>query len=251
MLPDWLPPLLLSPFIGSFLGVLVRRLPHGLPVALDRSRCEACGRALGAKDMVPVASFLILRGRCSGCRARIAPMHLGVELAAIGVALWAALAERDPARLWLACGLGWTLLALAWIDWDHLRLPDALTLPLLLAGLAAALLLDPESAPEHAAAAALGYLALRGLAAAYRALRGREGLGAGDAKLLAAAGAWVGVAALPTVVLGAALFGIGLALAIRLSGRAMNRATPVPFGPGLCAALWLAWLYGAGAAARL
>ncbi len=251
MLPYWLPPLLLSPFIGSFLGVLVRRLPHGLPTARDRSRCEACGRVLNAKDMVPVASFLILRGRCSGCRARIAPMHLGIELAAIGVALWAALAEQDPARLWLACGLGWTLLALAWIDWGHLRLPDALTLPLLLAGLGAALLLDSNSAPEHAAAAALGYLALRGLAAAYRALRGREGLGAGDAKLLAAAGAWVGVAALPTVVLGAALFGIGLALAAYLRGHAVSRATPVPFGPGLCAALWLAWLYGAGAAARL
>ena len=256
MLPDWLPlarlaPLLLSPFIGSFLGVLVRRLPRGLPIALARSRCEACGRTLEAQDMVPVASFLILRGRCRGCRARIAPMHLGIEIAAIGVAFWAALAEPDPARLWLACGLGWTLLALAWIDWDHLRLPDALTLPLVVAGLGAALLLDPGAAPEHAAAAALGYLALRGLAVGYRALRGREGLGAGDAKLLAAAGAWVGVAALPTVVLGAALFGIGLAVATRLRGHAVSRATPVPFGPGLCAALWLAWLYGADAMTRL
>ena len=251
VLPYWLAPLLLSPFIGSFLGVLVRRLPHGLPVALDRSRCETCGRVLDAQDMVPVASFLILRGRCSGCRARIAPMHLGVELAAIGVALWAALVEQDPARLWLACGLGWTLLALAWIDWGHLRLPDVLTLPLVVAGLGAALLLDPGAAPEHAAAAALGYLALRGLAVAYRALRGREGLGAGDAKLLAAAGAWVGVEALPAVVLGAALFGIGVAVAARLRGRTVSRATPIPFGPGLCAALWLAWLYGVGPVMRL
>ncbi len=255
VLPDWLPPLLLSPFIGSFLGVLVRRLPRGLPVALARSRCEACGRTLDARDMVPIASFLILRGRCRGCRVRIAPMHLGIELAAMGVALWAVLAltktEADSVRLWLACGLGWTLLALAWIDWDHLRLPDVLTLPLVVAGLGATLLLDPGAAPEHAAAAALGYLALRGLAVGYRALRGRDGLGAGDAKLLAAAGAWVGVEALPAVVLGAALFGIGLALAGRLRGRAVSRATPIPFGPGLCAALWLAWLYGVGPVMRL
>lgn len=243
-LPGWLLPLLLSPIAGSFLGVLVRRLPRNLPVAFDRSRCEACGQALTARDLVPVVSYVALRGGCRRCRAPIAPMHLGIELAAIGIALWEALAEADPARLWLGCLLGWTLLALAWIDWEHFRLPDALTLPLLLAGLGATLLLDPEAAPEHAAAAALGYLVLRGLALAYRALRGREGMGAGDAKLLAAAGAWVGMAALPTVVLGAALLGIGLALAARLRGQAVTRTTPVPFGPGLCAALWLAWLYG-------
>lgn len=244
VLPGWLLALLLSPIAGSFLGVLVRRLPRGGPVALARSQCETCGRTLAARDLVPVASYLVLRGRCRVCRAPIAPMHLGVELAAIGVALWAALVETGPARLWLTCLLGWTLLALAWIDWRHFRLPDALTLPLLLAGLGAALLLDPDAAPEHAAAAALGYLALRGLALGYRVLRGREGLGAGDAKLLAAAGAWLGLEALPAVVLGAAILGIGVALVARLRGQVVTRETPVPFGPGLCAALWLAWLYG-------
>jgi len=243
MLPGWLP-LLLSPIVGSFLGVLVRRLPRGLPVVLDRSRCEACGRTLTPRDLVPVLSYLVLQGRCRRCRAPIPRGHLGVELAATGIAAWAALAEASPARLWLTCVLGWALVALAWIDWEHFRLPDALTLPLLLAGLGAAWLLDPYSAPEHAAAAALGYLALRGLALAYRALRGREGLGAGDAKLLAAAGAWVGLEALPVVVLVAALLGIGLALVARLRGQAVTRETAIPFGPGLCAALWLAWLYG-------
>ena len=244
MLPYWLAPLVLAPFAGSFLGVLVRRLPRGEDVVLDRSRCEACGLALGARDMVPVVSYLALGGRCRRCRAPIAPMHLGVELAAPGIALWAALAAPGPARLWLSCGLGWTLLALAWVDWEHFRLPDALTLPLVLAGLGATWLLDPGAMPEHAAAAALGYLAFRGIALGYRALRGRDGMGAGDAKLLAAAGAWVGAAALPGVVLGAALAGLGLALALRLSGRRVTRATAVPFGPPLCAALWLTWLYG-------
>ena len=244
MLPYWLAPLLLAPFVGSFLGVVIRRLPRGLPVALDRSRCEACGRTLAVRELVPIMSYVWQGGRCRACRARIAPMHLGVELAAIGLALWAALAA-DPPLLWPSCALCWTLLALAWIDWDHMRLPDALTLPLLVAGLAVTYWLDPAAAGEHAAAAALGYLALRGLAVAYRALRGREGLGAGDAKLLAAAGAWVGIAALPHIVLGGALLGILLALALRLRGHAVTRATAVPFGPGLCAALWLAWLYEA------
>lgn len=244
--PGWLLPVILSPIAGSFVGVLVRRLPRGLPVVLDRSRCEACGRALAPRDLVPVVSFLLLRGRCRRCRAGIPHAHLGVELAAIGVAAWAALAEPDPARLWLTCLLGWTLLALAWIDWEHFRLPDALTLPLVLAGLGAAWLLDPDAVTEHAAAATLGYLALRGLALGYRALRGRDGLGEGDAKLLAAAGAWVGLEGLPSVVLGAALLGIGLAGAARLRGQAVTRETPIPFGPGLCAALWVIWLRGGG-----
>lgn len=172
-------------------------------------------------------------------------MHLAVELAAAGVALWAVLAVPDPARLWPACAFGWTLLALAWIDWEHLRLPDALTLPLLLAGLGVTWLLDADAAPEHAAAAALAYLALRGLALGYRRLRGREGIGAGDAKLLAAAGAWVGIAALPWVVLAAALLTLAAVSIMRVRG-SVTRTTPVPFGPGLCAATWLAWLHGAG-----
>lgn len=243
MPPQWLP-LLVAPFAGSTLGVLIRRLPRGEPVALDRSRCETCRRALGVWDLVPVASFLALRGRCRHCGAAIAPAHLAIELAATAVAAWAILAAADPARLWLSCLLGWILLALAWIDWEHMRLPDALTLPLLLLGLAAAALLDPPAMADHAAAAALGYLALRGLALGYKRVRGREGLGGGDAKLLAAAGAWTGLQALPTIVFEAALFGLILALAERWRGRALSAATALPFGPGLCAALWLTWLYG-------
>lgn len=247
-MPPWLGPLLASPFAGSLLGVIVRRLPRGLPVALDRSRCESCGRALAPRDLVPIASYLLLRGRCRRCRARIAPAHLGAELAAVAIALATALAQPSvgggTAWPWLTCLLGWTLLALAWIDWEHLRLPDPLTLPLVLAGLGATWLLDPGAVTAHAAAAALGYLALRGLALAYRALRGREGLGAGDAKLLAAAGAWIGLDALPFTVLGAALAGIALALALRLLGGTVTRETPLPFGPPLCAALWLTWLCG-------
>ncbi len=247
--PDWLLPVLASPFVGSFLGVVVRRLPLGRPVVLDRSCCEGCGRVLGARELVPVLSYLVQRGRCRGCGAGIAAAHLQIELAAVGVAVVAAAAGAvqgvdDPVRLWLSCGLGWALLVLAWIDWDNLRLPDALTLPLLVAGLGAALLLDPDRAPEHAAAAALGYLAFWLLARSYHALRGRDGLGGGDAKLLAAGGAWIGLEHLPLVVGAAALLGLLLAALQRWRGEAVGATTALPFGPGLCAAIWLGWLLG-------
>ena len=240
----WFGPLVLAPFIGSFLGVLVRRLPREEPVILARSACEACGRRLGPRDLVPLASYLMLRGRCRGCGASVPAFHPAIELAAFGVALWAGLVESEAARLWAGCALGWALLTLAWIDWEHLWLPDVLTLPLVPLGLWTTWLLEPRLLAEHAAAAALGYLAFRGLATAYRALRGCEGLGQGDAKLLAVAGAWLGLEALPLVVLMASLVGLGIAALQRLRNRVVTAATPVPFGPGLSLAIWLLWLHG-------
>lgn len=241
---DGLLPLLLSPFIGSFLGVVVRRLPLGLPITLARSACEGCGRTLPPQDLVPLLSFAVLRGRCRFCRAGIARFHVWIELAAIAVAAWAALVTPDSASLWANCALGWWLLALAWIDWDHLRLPDVLTLPLLVLGLVATWwLADPDTAANHALAAAAGYLAFRGVALAYRMLRRREGLGQGDAKLLAASGAWVGLAGLPSVVLGAALIAVAATLMQRLFQR-QAADTPIPFGPYLALATWLVRLYG-------
>lgn len=240
--PDWLFPLILAPFIGSFAALLIRRLPTGQPVALARSCCETCGHALGPRELVPLISFAALRGHCRWCHARISAMHPTVELACLGIAAWAVLAEPEPLRAWLGCGLGWALLTLAWIDWEHMLLPDALTLPLVLAGLGATWLLDPASVTGHAMAAATGYLAFRGIELAYRRLRGRDGLGQGDAKLLAAAGAWVGLAALPTVVLLAALAGLTIAAALHGAGRAMQAGSAIPFGPALCAALWAVWL---------
>jgi leader peptidase (prepilin peptidase)/N-methyltransferase len=238
----WLAPLVAAPFAGSFLGVLIRRLPSGRAVALARSACESCNTPLAAIDMIPLASFLAQRGRCRRCGARIAPMHLAVELAAFGVALWAACVLPDAGAIWLGCLLGWTLLAAGWIDWEHMILPDMLTLPLVVAGLAATWLLEPEALAAHAIAAIAGYVSFRALAIVYRALRGRDGLGEGDAKLLAAAGAWTG-AALPLVVFVAALAGLCLALAGAVRGQRIGAATAVPFGPPLALALWLVWLY--------
>ena len=237
---DGLLPLLLSPFVGSFLGVVVRRLPLGRPVALARSACEACGRALWARDMVPLVSFVMLRGHCRFCRAGIAPFHLWIELAAVAVAggaLWAR-PGAGAGPLWADCVLGWWLLALGWIDGEHLRLPDMLTLPLVVAGLVATWVLEPEGVGDHAVAAAVAYLAFRGIAGGYRALRGRDGLGQGDAKLLAASGAWVGVAGLPHVVLGAAVAALAVTLGGWAFGRRVAGDVPVPFGPYLALATW-------------
>ncbi len=235
--------LVVAPFIGSFVGVIVRRLPAGRPIAWGRSQCETCGHILSPRDLVPILSFLWLRGRCRSCAARIAPDHLGLELAAIAVAASAAWGEPDAATLWADCGLGWTLLALACIDWTHLRLPDVLTLPLLLAGLAATAALDPVAAPDHAAAAAIGYIAMRLLAVGYRLWRGRDGLGGGDAKMLAASGAWVGLAGLGPLILVAALAAIAVT-ALR-AGR-LRANTVVPFGTFLALGTWLVRLYFQG-----
>jgi leader peptidase (prepilin peptidase)/N-methyltransferase len=233
-----------APFIGSFAGVLIRRLPEGQPVFLTRSCCENCGARLRAAELVPLASYMLQRGKCRRCGVAIDPFHPAVEIAAIGVALWAILAETEPSRLWADCLLGWTLLTLGWIDWRCMRLPDVLTLPLLSLGLLVTLLTQPADMTGHAAGAAAGYLALRGVAWCYRILRGREGIGAGDAKLLAAAGAWLGLASLPFVVLLAALLGIAAAAVLALTGRNVRADTALPFGPCLALAFWLLWLHG-------
>jgi leader peptidase (prepilin peptidase)/N-methyltransferase len=237
-------PVLAAPFIGSFLGVLIARLPVGLPVALARSRCEACQLVLGPFDLVPLVSYAALRGRCRGCRAPIGGQHLAIELAALGVALWALTAEADPVRLWIDCGLGWALLALAWIDWRHFRLPDVLTLPLLLGGLAVTWLEAPEDLTDHAVGAAVAYLGFRVLAWSYRAIRGRDGLGQGDAKLLAAGGAWLGWRALADVILIAAVCGIVVALLTAVRRGRLDGGARIPFGPCLGFSVWVVWLYG-------
>jgi leader peptidase (prepilin peptidase) / N-methyltransferase len=243
-MPADLWPIVAAPFVGSFLGVLICDLPAGRLVGIRRSACETCGHRLGPTEMLPIVSFLLQRGRCRHCGDRIAGRHLAVELAAIGVAMWAGSALTDAAALWAACVLGWALLALGWIDWEHMRLPDALTLPLLLAGLVATWALEPDALFDHAMAAVAGYAAFRLLETGYRVLRGRDGLGQGDAKLAAAAGAWAGLTALPIIVFGAALAGLCLALVALLRGKRLGAATAMPFGPPLALALWVVWLYG-------
>jgi leader peptidase (prepilin peptidase)/N-methyltransferase len=238
----WSAPLC-APFVGSFLGVIVRRLPEGRPIGWVRSRCERCGAVLRVRDLVPLYSWLAAGGRCRYCGHPLGWFYPGIELSAVAVAL-AALAADGGEGTWLDCLFGWWLLALGWIDARRWLLPDALTLPLLIAGLAAAAAFDPKQLTDRALGAALGYLSLRVVALLYRVLRGREGLGHGDAKLLAASGAWVGAMALPQVVLGAAISALSAAACLRLAGVRLGAHSALPFGPFLALMTWLIWLLG-------
>lgn len=230
---------MLAPIVGSLLGVLIRRLPEGQPVANARSCCETCHRQLRWYELAPLASYLWLRGRCGSCGAPIGRFHPAVEVAAIAIAVWAVLAAEDSQRALVNALLGWVLLALAWIDAGHFRLPDVLTLPLIVTGLILTWLLEPWALAGHAIGAMAGYLLFRLLATAYRHWRGHDGLGIGDAKLLAAGGAWVGLDALPMVVSVAALAGIGW-VALRRG----NCHHAIPFGPFLALGIWLLRLHG-------
>lgn len=229
--------------IGSFLGVVVRRLPAGRAMAMARSECESCGHVLGARELVPLISFVLQRGRCRHCGAAIGWFHPAIELAALAVAMVALCFAPNGGDVWLFAALGWALLAACWIDIAHYRLPDAITLPLLLAGLVVTWWRAPWAIYDHALAAALGYGAFRLLDALYHRLRGRHGLGQGDAKLLAAAGAWAGLAALPMIILVAGLLGLIAALPLALR-RGQGGQTMIPFGPALALAFYAVMLAG-------
>ena len=232
-----------APFIGSFLAALALRLPARRPVVFARSACDACGRPLAALDLVPLASFAASRGVCRYCGAQIDRLHPAMELGALVIAVWAAFLVSGWILL-ASCLFGWTLLTLAAIDWRTNLLPDVLTLPLIVAGLAVARFVDPASVVAHLVGALVGFATFALLAAIFRRLRGRDGLGLGDAKLLAAVGAWLGWMGLPTVVLLGALIGLALVLARRLAGEPIDAATRIPFGPALAAGAWIVWLYG-------
>ncbi len=226
--------------------MLVRRLPRGEAVALDRSRCERCGHVLGARELVPLLSFALQRGRCRGCDGAIGWFHPLVELAALVVALSAVPFAPDAPTLWADCVLGWGLLALALIDLEHMLLPDVLTLPLVVLGLGATALLAPELVSGHAAGAVLGWGGFRLVGLLHRRLRGHEGLGGGDAKLMAVAGAWLGAAALPAVLFLGSVLGLALLAppALLRRGQGSWRTVRVPFGPALALGIWLVRLHG-------
>jgi leader peptidase (prepilin peptidase) / N-methyltransferase len=232
-----------APLIGSFVGVVFDRLPQGVGVVFRRSHCTRCDATLAARDLVPFASWLATRRRCRYCGEWLGWFYPAVELAALAIAIVSLTVDRGF-DAWIDAALGWWLLALGWIDWHHFILPDRLTLPLISLGIIAAWALAPDELVGRIVGAACGYLGLWAIAWAYRRSRGHEGLGRGDAKLLAASGAWVGVVGLPSVVAGAALIGLITAGGMRLAGVELSRHSALPFGPGLAAATWLVWLCG-------
>jgi len=235
--------IVIAPFIGSFLAVVSLRLPAQRAILWTRSACDACGHPLGPIDLVPLASFAALRGTCRYCGAAVDPAHPAMEFAALAIAVWAALVTSGWILL-ASCLFGWALLTLAAIDLRTGLLPDMLTLPLLGAGLVVAYAIERASLDAHILGAFFGFVAFALLAMAYRGLRGREGLGLGDAKLLAAAGAWLGWIGLPTVILLGAAIGLAFVLARRLAGKEIDATTRIAFGPALAVAAWIVWLYG-------
>lgn len=155
-----------------------------------------------------------------------------------------ALPAIPDVRFWLDCAFGTCLLTLAWIDIRRLVLPDILTLPLIAAGLVWWAWDTPALLPAHAIGAVAGYLSFRLVAWTYRHTRHQDGLGEGDAKLAAAAGAWVAWEGLPSVILLAAVAGLLLIAAIALVRRRFDPGMPIPFGPCLALGLWATWLHG-------
>lgn len=232
---------LLGAIAGSFIATILIRWPRGRSVLSGRSRCDACDAPLRPVELVPLLSYALQRGRCRHCRARIDPRHLAVELAAGLVGLVAIAAHALPLAL-VTAALGWWLLAIALLDLEHHWLPDRLTLPLIPLGLAAAWAGFGPPLAERAAGAAIGWAALALIAWAYRAVRGREGMGGGDPRLMAALGAWVGAWQLPAVLLGAGLLGLAAVLAMRLRGQGVTATTRLPLGTLLALAVWPVWL---------
>jgi leader peptidase (prepilin peptidase)/N-methyltransferase len=211
------------------------------------STCPGCGNAIAAQHNLPVVGFLWLKGRCARCGTKISARYPVVEAFAALLAIAVVYVFGATWQTVAALGFAWTLLALTLIDLDHKLLPDSLTLPLLWAGLLANV---PFAGPglfaslsSSVVGAAAGYLALWSVYKLFKLITGKEGMGYGDFKLLAAIGAWLGWQLLPVVILLSAVVGsiVGLAL-IAFGGRSSQ--TAIPFGPYLAAAGLIAMLWG-------
>jgi leader peptidase (prepilin peptidase)/N-methyltransferase len=258
--------------VGSFLNVVIYRLPkmmdrdwrvhcaelrgEVLPeqerfsLAWPGSRCPACGHAITAMENVPVLSWLFLRGRCSACRQPISSRYPLVEAIS---GLLCAFAAFHFGYGWAAAGamfLIWCLIALTCIDLDTLLLPDSITLPLLWAGLLFNLFGTFADLHSAVIGAASGYLSLWLVYWGFKLTTGKEGMGYGDFKLLAALGAWFGWQMLPLTILLSSLLGAVVGIAMIVVAK-RGRSVPIPFGPYLAAAGGLALVLGKTAHPRL
>lgn len=235
---------LASPLVGSAAAAASARLAKGGAWNFSPSACPACGRRLGLLELVPVVSWLAQRAKCRGCAAPISPAYPIIELAAVGIAVWAWLAT--PAYMFVAtCIFGWLLLALSAIDFKTFRLPDGLNAALLLCGLLTAQLFYPERMLEQLAGAALGFGGLLLVELAYRAIRRRDGLGRGDSKLLGAIGVWIGPVGIAPCIFVAASAAIIFVLILGwVRRRPVAGDTAIPFGPFLAAGGWAVWVTG-------
>ncbi|CAM3918764.1 Type 4 prepilin-like proteins leader peptide-processing enzyme [Pseudomonas reidholzensis] len=256
---------LLGLLVGSFLNVLVHRLPImlerqwqreaqevlELPVAeharfdlsLPASHCPHCGHGIRAWENIPLLSYVWLRGRCSACKAAISPRYPLVELACAGLSLVVAWHFGPGVQALCALLLTWCLLALSLIDSEHQLLPDVLVLPMVWVGLMVNAFGVYVPLNEALWGAVIGYLSLWTVYWVFKLVTGKEGMGYGDFKLLALIGAWGGWQVLPLTLLLSSVVGavIGLCL-LRL--RKASMGTAMPFGPYLAIAGWIAVLWG-------
>jgi leader peptidase (prepilin peptidase) / N-methyltransferase len=263
---------LLGLCVGSFLNVVIHRLPRMMEsrwraecaellgteasvssprfdLVTPRSACPACGRHIRAVENIPVVSYLALRGRCAGCGARISPRYPLVELLTAALAGYAAWQLGFTLAAAGALVFTWAMIALTFIDIDTMYLPDDITLPLLWSGLVfnmAGGYTDLESAVLGAIA---GYLVLWLVFWVFKLITGKEGMGYGDFKLLAAIGAWLGWQMLPLVILLSSLVGAVVGLVLIALAR-HGRSVPMPFGPYLAAAGVIALFHGEAIATR-
>lgn len=227
--------------LGSFIATLILRWPRGEAVWRGRSRCDHCARVLKAGDLVPLLSAWWAHGRCRSCGGAIDPLHWQVELAGGAIGIISLMMMPGHAG-WLLALFGWLLLPLILLDARHMWLPDLLTGILAVAGLFLAGGLTATGVMDRLLGAIVGGLLLAVVAGAYRYLRGRDGMGGGDPKLLAALGAWLGWQMLPLTLLIAS--GSGIIWAV-LSHRKKDQPLaqrPVPFGVFLGLSAWMAVL---------
>jgi leader peptidase (prepilin peptidase)/N-methyltransferase len=255
--------------IGSFLNVVIHRLPvilknswsrqcrellepdheeddtanHPFNLLRPASHCPSCGHRIRAIENIPVVSYIFLKGRCAACHTRIPPRYPIIELATAILSVFTALHFGYTQQTAAALAFTWMIIPLCVIDYDEQLLPDCITLPLLWAGLALSLADIFIDSQASIIGAMSGYLCLWLVYHLFKLATGKEGMGYGDFKLLAAIGAWVGWQALPIVILFSSVVGaITGILLIAVKGR--QRSQPIPFGPFLASAGWITLLWG-------
>ena len=267
----WLFPLMAAVFglvIGSFLNVVIYRLPRmmenewrqecadsfpeynieppteKLTLSVPRSTCQKCNTQIRIRDNVPVLSWLLLRGKCHACGTAISARYPLIEL--LTAVLSFAVANHFGFSYFSVALLFFTfvLIAATFIDFDTLLLPDQLTLPLMWVGIALSLFeISPVSLTDSVIGAMAGYLCLWSVYYLFKLLTGKEGMGFGDFKLLAALGAWLGWQSLPIIILMSSLVGVVFGvIQLRLQKKGIEQA--FPFGPYLAIAGWVTLLFG-------
>jgi len=223
---------LLASMIGSFLNVCIHRIPSGQSVAFPASHCPQCGTAIRPWDNIPIVSYILLRGRCRHCRTRISPRYPVVEtltgFAGVGVLFAFGIVPHALLLFAFLCAL----IVITFIDIDHQIIPDVISLPGIVVGLAASFLPGAPTWMDSAIGVVLGGGILWAIAEGYFRLTGREGMGGGDVKLLAMIGAFLGWRAIPVTLMIASLSGTALGVIMMLRA-GEGRQMAIPFGPFL------------------